>query len=103
MRSQPRTVEAVRADIILAIAEVRAAARMGRDEQRVHAADWLEGLFIGVSDRRGLREASTQGLILYRGGMGSFRDVGYAAAGHAVDRLYSALRRGRRSWFLYNS
>lgn len=103
MRSQPRTVEAVRAEIVSAIVGVRAAARMGRDKQRVHTADWLDGLFASVSDRRGLREASAQGLILYRGGMGSFRDVGYAAAGHTVDRQYSALRRGRRSWFLRNS
>jgi hypothetical protein len=102
MSSKPRTVEAVRTEIVSAIAEVRAAARLGRDEQRAHTAEWLDGLFVGVSDRRGLREASAQGLTLYRGGMGSFRDVGYATAGHAVDRLYAALRRGR-SWFLRNS
>ncbi|WP_164206972.1 hypothetical protein [[Micrococcus luteus] ATCC 49442] len=102
MSSKPRTVEAVRTEILSAIAEVRAAALLGRDEQRARTADWLDGLFAGVFDRRGLREASAQGLTLYRGGMGSFRDVGYAAAGHAVDRLHAALQRGR-SWFLRNS
>ncbi|MGV0108922.1 hypothetical protein [Arthrobacter sp. CP30] len=35
-----------------------------------------------------------------RGGMGSFQDVGYEAAGYAVNRLRIALRRGR-SWFLH--
>jgi hypothetical protein len=101
MSSKPHTVDAVRTEIVSAIAEVRAAARLGQDEQRAHTADWFDELFAGVFDRRGLREASAQGLTLYRGGMGSLRDVGYAAAGHAVDRLYTALRRGR-SWFLRN-
>jgi hypothetical protein len=102
MSSKPHTVDAVRTEIVSVIAEVCAAARLGQDEQRAHTADWLDELFAGVSDRCGLREASAQGLTLYRGGMGSFRDVGYAAAGHAVDRLHTALRRGR-SWFLRNS
>jgi hypothetical protein len=98
----PRTVQATRDEIIAAIAEVRAAALWGQDEQRAHAADWLDGLFANVTDRPGLREASAQALTLYRGGMGSFQDVGYEAAGNAVDRLRVALRRGR-SWFLRNS
>ncbi|WP_434995106.1 hypothetical protein [Arthrobacter sp. Ld5] len=102
MTSTPRTVEAVRDEIIAAIAEVRAAALLGQDEQRAHTADRLDGLFANVTDRRGLREASARALSFYRGGAGSFRDVGYAAAGHAVDRLHAALRRGR-SWFLRNS
>ncbi len=95
----PRTVQATRDKIVAAIAEVRAAALLGQDEQRAGAADWLDGLFAGVTDRRGLREASAQALTLYRGGMGSFSDVGYEAAGQAVDHLRVALRRGR-SWFL---
>jgi hypothetical protein len=95
MTSTQRTVEAVRGEIIAAIAEVRAAALLGQDEQRAHTADWLDQQFADVTDRRGLREASAQALTLYRGGMGSFRDVGYEAAGHAVDRLHAALRRGR--------
>ncbi|MHA7284503.1 DUF6966 domain-containing protein [Arthrobacter sp. TMS2-4] len=98
----PRTVQAARDEIIAAIAELRAAAELGQDRRRVDAADWLEELFVDVVDRRGLREASTQALTLYRGGMGSFQDVGYEAAGHAVDRLRVALRRGR-SCFLRNS
>lgn len=99
---KPRTVQAALEEIIAAIAELRAAALLGQDEQRAHTADWLDERFANVTDRRGLREASAQALTLYRGGMGSFRDVGYEAAGNAVDRLYAALRRGR-SWFLRNS
>jgi hypothetical protein len=95
----PHTVRATREEIVAAISEVGAAALLGQDEQRADAADWLDGLFAGVMNRRGLREASAQGLGLYRGGSGSFRDVGYAELDHAVRRLYVALRRGR-SWFL---
>ncbi|MHA7191094.1 hypothetical protein ACX80N_12470 [Arthrobacter sp. MDT2-16] len=102
MTNQQRTVQAARDEIIAATAELRAAALLGQDEQRAHTADWLEGLFAGVTNRRGLREASAQGLTLYRGGMGSFHDVGYAELDHAVRRLSTALRRGR-SWFLRNS
>ena len=39
---------------------------------------------------------------LYRGGMGSFSDVGTEASSRAVNQLRAALRRGR-SWFLHNS
>ncbi|MHA7209558.1 DUF6966 domain-containing protein [Arthrobacter sp. MDT1-65] len=99
MTNDQRTVEAARDEIIAATAELRAAAALGQDEQRAHVADWLDGLFANVTDRRGLREASAQGLTLYRGGMGSFHDVGYEAAGNVVDRLRVALRRGR-SWSL---
>ena len=95
----PRTVRATRDEIIAAIAELRAAALWGQDERRADVADWLDGLFVDVTDRRGLREASVQAGTLYRGGMGSFHDVGYAELDHAVARLYAALRRGR-SWFL---
>ncbi|MBG6189088.1 hypothetical protein IWX64_000008 [Arthrobacter sp. CAN_A212] len=102
MSDGPRTVQAVRDEIIAAIAEVRAAALLGQDEQRAHTADWLDRQFADVTDRRGLREASDQALTLYRGGTGSFRIVGYETARHAVDRLHAALRRGR-SWFLRGS
>jgi hypothetical protein len=101
MGRTPRTVQATRDEIIASIAEVRAAALWGLDEQRADAADWLDGLFVNVTNRRGLREASAQALTLYRGGMGSFQDVAYDAPTRAVNRLYAALRRGR-SWFLRN-
>lgn len=96
MTNKPKTIEAVRDDIISAIAEVRAVARAERDDRRNHAADWLDGLFVGVTDARGLREAAAEALALY-GGLGSFSDVGTAESARVVDKLAGALQRGR-SW-----
>jgi hypothetical protein len=101
MSSKRWAVEAVRDDILSAIAEVRTVARSESDKQRSHATDWLHELFIGVSDRRGLRSSAAKALSLY-GGAGSFSDVGTTESAHAVDRLAKGLRRGR-SWFLRNS
>jgi len=99
MSHKPRTVEAVRDEVVAATAELREVARSERDKQRDHVADWLDGQFIGVTDRRVLRAAAADALSsLYRGGMGSFQDVGTEASSRAVNRLYLALRRAR-SWF----
>jgi hypothetical protein len=43
--NKPKTLDAVRDEIISAIAEVRAVARSEHDEQRNRTADWLNGLF----------------------------------------------------------
>lgn len=101
MRRSPNTVEAVRAEIISAIKEVRTVARSEHDDQRSRVADWLDEQFMDVTDGRGLRGAAANALTLY-GGAGSFSDVGTAESDHAVIRLGAALRRGR-SWFLLGS
>jgi hypothetical protein len=104
MSRKQRTVEAVRDEIVSAAAELRAVARREQDKQRSQVADWLDEQFIGITDRRVLREAASNALdsLYYRGGMGSFHDVGTEASSQAVNRLYLAVRRGR-SWFLRNS
>ena len=103
MSRKPRTVEAVRDEIISAVAEVRSVARLEQDNQRAHAADWLDEQFAGIANRRALRAAAADALgSLYRGGMGSFQDVGTEASSRAVKRLYRAVRRGR-SLFLRHS
>lgn len=94
-------VDAVRNEILAAIEELRSVAKSGEDTRRYDVAEWLYPQFTGVSERRVLRAAAANGLSLYRGGMGSFQDVGYADMDHAVNRLHRALRRGR-SWFLHN-
>jgi hypothetical protein len=101
MSNRPKTAEAVRDEIISAIAEVRAVARAEHNEARNKTADWLDGLFVGATDAGNLREASARALTLY-GGAGSFADVGTAESGHAVDKLAGALESGR-SWFLRNA
>ncbi|MFJ6418256.1 DUF6966 domain-containing protein [Paeniglutamicibacter sp. NPDC091659] len=97
MKNERWSVDAVRDEIVSAIAEVRFVARSEHDEHRAHAADWLEEQFIDAKDGHALREASAKAFTLY-GGMGSFSDVGTASSAHAVDRLAAALRHGR-SWF----
>jgi hypothetical protein len=94
MSFKRNTVEAVMDEILAALEEVRTVARSEQDAQRKHAADWLGEQFADVTDRRGLREAASNGLRLY-GGMGSFADVGTAESAQAVDRLGAALRHGR--------
>lgn len=104
MMLKQRTVEAVRDGIVAATEELRAVARLEQDKQRDHVAGWLSGQFLGITDRRVLREAASSALdgLYYRGGMGSFHDVGTEASSLAVRRLYRALRRAR-SWLLYSS
>ncbi|POH61163.1 hypothetical protein [Arthrobacter glacialis] len=94
MNSKHSSVNEVRDDILVAIAEVRTVARSEHDEQRNSTADWLDGQFIDVTDARTLRAAASNALTLYAG-MGSFADVGTAASAHAVDQLADALRHAR--------
>ncbi|AIY02783.1 hypothetical protein ART_3184 [Arthrobacter sp. PAMC 25486] len=94
MISKRPTGEAVREEIVAAIAEVRAVAKSEHDVQRNHAAEWFSELFIDVTDRCGLREAAATALTLY-GGWGSFSDVGTSASAQAVDRPTVALKHGR--------
>jgi len=98
MSSRGLSVEAVRDDIIAAVAEVRAVAKAEHDERRNHTADWLDGLFGCPLNGEDLREAAAEALTLYAGA-GSFADVGTAESARAVDKLAGALERGR-SWFL---
>ena len=92
-RNQP-SVETIRDEIIAAAAELRTVARTEQDRQRIEVANWLDEQFIGISDPRGLLEATRNALTLYQGGMGSFQDVGTGASSHAVDQLRTALVRG---------
>lgn len=101
MSSRTKTVEAVREEIMTAIAEVRSVAQAEQDESRQTTANWFDARFADVTDTRGLRVAAADGLSLY-GGNGSFSDVGTAESHHAVSNLAVALRRGP-SWFLRNS
>ncbi|WP_336715146.1 hypothetical protein [Arthrobacter sp. USHLN218] len=95
------TVDSVRADIISAIAEMRAVAQEEQDEQRTRTADYLDQRFAGVTDRQGLREAAEGALTLY-GGAGTFADVGTAESARAVVNLQEALHMAR-SRFVRNT
>jgi hypothetical protein len=94
MSREQRNVEAIRDEIIAAAADLRAVARSEQDHQRNHAADWLDGLFIGITGSRALHEATRTALPLYQGGMGSFQDVGTEESSQAVSRLRAALVHG---------
>lgn len=72
---------------------LRRAAEDAEDPQRVHTATWLADLFATVTDRAELHHACRAALGLFRGGMGSFRDVEYPGGEHALELLESALRR----------
>ena len=77
-----------------AIDELRLAAQESGDTARADTATWLWAKFAGVTDRAHLRRACREALTLYRGGMGSFTDVGNTVSAHAVERLRRALRGG---------
>lgn len=94
MGKKPRTVEAVRNEIVSAIAEVRAVARAEHDESRQVTADYLDSQFAGITNARALRAAAADAQVLY-GGAGSFSDVGTAESARAVDGLWGAHRNGR--------
>lgn len=95
MSSKQRSVESVRDEIIAATAELRTVAQAEHDKFRARVAGWLDDLFSGVTDERDLHEAVAKALTLYRGGDGSFQDVGSAASAHVVHELGVALLRGR--------
>lgn len=94
MNNERQSLEPVRDDIIAAIADLRAVARIEHDERRNHVADWLDGLFADVMDANGLRKAAAEALTLY-GGAGSFADVGSTESARVVDKLAGTLERGR--------
>lgn len=89
-----RDVDDARQQIAGAIAGVRAVAQAERDQQRMQAADRLDSLFVGTADWPAPGEATREALALFRGGAGSFQDVGTEAASRAVDALRVALERG---------
>lgn len=78
-----------------AIATLHRAVAHDRDSQRSHTADWLDSLFADIDTPAQLREAANEALKLYRGGMGSFQDVGTAVIAQAVDGLHTALGAAR--------
>ncbi|WP_043445341.1 hypothetical protein [Arthrobacter sp. L77] len=94
MSRKRETVESVQSDVLAAIAHVSAVARAERDEPRVHAADWLDGLFTEIRGEHHLREAAAEALTLY-GGVASFSDAGTAESSYAVTQLGAALRHAR--------
>lgn len=63
--------------------------------QRSHRAGWLDSLFADIETPAQLRESANEALKLYRGGMGSFQDVGTAVMAQAVDGLHAALGAAR--------
>lgn len=72
MNSRRSTVDAVRNDILDAIAEVRTVARSEHDEQRSSTADWVDEQFIDMPDAHALRAAAANALTP-DDGMGVFR------------------------------
>lgn len=69
------------------------AARQDDDEPRARTAHWLTSLFDGVKSQEDLAAAVTEANRVFRGGMGSFTDVGTEVMHQAVERLRTALRR----------
>ncbi|MGF2948718.1 hypothetical protein [Microbacterium alcoholitolerans] len=94
MRNHDDTLTAIRA----AIAELRAAAQHDGDARRGEVADRLDELFGGVRTRADLRAAIKSADRYYRGGMGSFQDVGTSVMHEAVERLRRSLRRTLLPW-----
>ena len=58
MISRQRTVDAARDEILAAIDELRTVSMADRDEQRRHVAEQLHALFVGITEKRTLREAA---------------------------------------------
>lgn len=75
-----------------AIVHLRKASQADGDVQRASTADWLDALFADVTNAVELRTSTGRALTLFRGGMGSFQDVGTATMSAAVGHLNSALR-----------
>jgi hypothetical protein len=94
MSRKQHNVEAIRDEVIAAVAELRAVACAEQDKHRIEVADWLDEQFMDLADPRALLEATRNALTLYQGGMGSFQDVGTGASSQAVSRLRTALVRG---------
>jgi hypothetical protein len=84
MSRKQHDVEAIRDEILAAVAELRAVARAEQDKQRIEVADWLDEQFIGIADLRVLLEATRNALTLYQGGWGRSR---MSAPGHRRTRF----------------
>lgn len=81
-----------------ALDQLSRTARTEQDASRCAVARNLAATFSGVMDRAALREAARESLPLFRGGMGSFQDVGTAPMADAVQRLHRALSRASQRW-----
>ena len=93
------TMNQALAEIHAAIAKLHRAAAHDQDLRRDHVASWLDDLFVDIKTREQFSEASGEALGLYRGGMGSFQDVGTAVMAEAVDGLNRALH-AAQAWLL---
>ncbi|MBM6621903.1 hypothetical protein JTF08_09810 [Micrococcaceae bacterium RIT802] len=92
------TVNQVLAEVRHALEVLRHAAAFDGDDRRAHAADWVEAHFAEARTPFEVRQAAAGALTLYRGGMGSFQDVGTSIMADAVDGLWRALRRARSAF-----
>ncbi|WP_299305858.1 hypothetical protein [uncultured Brachybacterium sp.] len=81
-----------------ALGQLSRTAQAERDSSRGAVARNLAATFSGVTDRGTLRDAARESLPLFRGGMGSFQDVGTAPMADAVERLHRALSRASQRW-----
>lgn len=81
-----------------AVDQLSRTARAEQDTPRGAVARNLAARFSGVTDRAVLRVAARESLTMFRGGMGSFPDVGTAPMADAVQRLHRALSRASRRW-----
>lgn len=81
-----------------AVDQLSRTAQAERDSSRGTVARNLAATYSGITDRAVLREAARESLALFRGGMGSFQDVGTAPMYDAVERLHRALSRASLRW-----
>ncbi|ATG55866.1 hypothetical protein CFK41_14570 [Brachybacterium ginsengisoli] len=81
-----------------AVDQLAGTARAERDAARGTVARHLADKYSDITDRATLREAARGSQALFRGGMGSFQDVGTAEMHDAVERLRRALSRAARRW-----
>lgn len=81
-----------------ALDQLSRTARTEQDASRGAVARNLAVMFSSVTDRAALRDAARESLTLFRGGMGSFQDVGTAPMADAVERLHRALSRASERW-----
>lgn len=70
-----------------AVQQLGEACSLENDERRAVTAVWLEELFAEVTSAEELAGNARQALALYKGGMGSFQDVGSARMASAVHAL----------------
>ena len=83
--------ENILSEVFAAIEELHLTAITNQDKSRKSVAIVLKEDFSLVTNKKELRDTARHALMLYRGGMGSFQDVGDALTDHAVKRLARAL------------